>query len=206
MFLQYTIMDEGWIYNMKNEILVEISARHAHLSDEHLAILFGEGHTLTNLKELSQPGQYATEERVTLRGPKGEMGRVIVLGPTRASTQVELSATDARSLGVATEVRMSGDISDTAGITLVGPKGEVELDEGVIIAKRHIHLSDTEAKEYDLEDNAVVQVKVSTDERSLIFDDVVVRVNPNFRAAMHIDTDEGNAAGMAKATTGVIVR
>lgn len=191
---------------MKNEILVEISARHVHLTDADVQTLFGEGHTLTNLKELSQPGQYATEERVTLKGPKGEMGRVIVLGPTRPATQVELSATDARSLGVKTEVRMSGDIENTAGITLVGPAGEVELDQGVIIAKRHIHLSDVEAEEYELEDNAVVSVRIESDHRSLTFDDVVVRVNPNFRAAMHIDTDEGNAAGMPGAVTGIIVR
>ena len=191
---------------MKNEILVEISARHVHLCDEHLAVLFGEGHQLTNLKELSQPGQYATEERVTLRGPKGEMERVIILGPTRPASQVELSATDARSLGIKTDIRMSGDIAGTAGMTLVGLKGEVELTEGVIIAKRHAHLSDTEAVEYGLKDKDVVSLKIETDERSLTFDDVVVSVNPNFRAAVHIDTDEGNAAGMAGATTGIIIK
>lgn len=191
---------------MERKVLVEISARHIHLSDEHLAVLFGEGHTLTNLKELSQPGQFATEERLTIKGPKGEMQRVIVLGPTRPETQVELSATDARSLGVVAPVRMSGDIKDSGAITLIGPKGEVELSEGVIVAKRHIHLSDEEASDFDLANNDVVSVEITTDERSLVFGDVVVRVNPNFRAAMHIDTDEGNAAGIAGSTMGLIIK
>lgn len=189
---------------MENKILVEISARHAHLSDEHLEVLFGKGHQLTNLKELSQPGQYATEERVTIKGPKGEMGRVIILGPTRPETQVEISATDARSLGVDAKIRMSGDIEGTNGMTLVGPEGSIELDKGVIVAKRHIHLSEEEAKEYGLNDKDVVTVDIETEERSLTFGDVVVRVNPNFRAAMHIDTDEGNAAGIAGSTMGII--
>ncbi len=191
---------------MERKVLVEISARHIHLSDEHLAVLFGEGHTLTNLKELSQPGQFATEERLTIKGPKGEMQRVIVLGPTRPETQVELSATDARSLGVVAPVRMSGDIKDSGAITLIGPKGEVELSEGVIVAKRHIHLSDEEASDFELADNEVVSVEINTDGRSLVFGDVVVRVNPNFRAAMHIDTDEGNAAGIAGSTMGLIIK
>lgn len=191
---------------MEKKILVEISARHVHLSEEHLAVLFGEGHTLTNLKELSQPGQYATKERVSIKGPKSQMDRVIILGPTRPETQVEISATDARALGINTEIRMSGDIKGSAGITLVGPAGTVELDEGAIIAKRHIHLSDEEAKAYDLEDHETVSVRVDTDQRSLTFDDVVVRVNPNFRAAMHIDTDEGNAAGIAGSTEGLIIK
>ncbi len=191
---------------MNNKVLVEISARHVHLTDEHLEVLFGEGHQLHNLKELSQPGQYATEERVTLKGPKGEMSRVIVLGPTRPATQVEISATDARSLGVKADVRMSGDIANTGGMTLVGPAGSIELNEGVIVAKRHIHLSDEEAKQFELEDQEVVNVKIETEQRSLIFDDVVVRVNPNFRAAMHIDTDEGNAAGIAGSTQGIIIK
>lgn len=191
---------------MERKVLVEISARHIHLSDEHLAVLFGEGHTLTNLKELSQPGQFATEERLTIKGPKGEMQRVIVLGPTRPETQVELSATDARSLGVVAPVKMSGDIKDSGAITLIGPKGEVELSEGVIVAKRHIHLSDLEASDFDLANNDVVSVEITTDERSLVFGDVVVRVNPNFRAAMHIDTDEGNAAGIAGSTMGLIIK
>lgn len=191
---------------MERKVLVEISARHIHLSDEHLAVLFGEGHTLTNLKELSQPGQFATEERLTIKGPKGEMQRVIVLGPTRPETQVELSATDARSLGVVAPVKMSGDIKDSGAITLIGPKGEVELSEGVIVAKRHIHLSDEEASDFDLANNDVVSVEITTDERSLVFGDVVVRVNPNFRAAMHIDTDEGNAAGIAGSTMGLIIK
>lgn len=190
---------------MEKKVLVEISARHVHLSDEHLEVLFGKGHTLTNLKELSQPGQFATEERVTIKGPKGEMARVIVLGPTRPETQVEVSATDARALGVNAAIRMSGDIEGTTGMTLIGPEGSVELDKGVIVAKRHIHLSDSEAAEFGLEDHQVVSVKIETEQRSLVFGDVVIRVNPNFRAAMHIDTDEGNAAGIAGSTMGEII-
>ena len=191
---------------MGNKVLVEISARHVHLSAEHLEVLFGEGHKLTNLKELSQPGQFATEERVTIKGPKGEMARVIVLGPTRPETQVEVSATDARSLGLSAQVRMSGDIQNTTGMTLIGPAGTVVLHKGVIIAKRHIHLSDQEAKQFGLEDHQVVSVEITSDDRSLTFGDVVVRVNPNFRAAMHIDTDEGNAAGIQGSTQGVIIK
>lgn len=191
---------------MKDKVLVEISARHVHLTDEHVEILFGEGHELTYLKELSQPGQFACEERVKIVGPKAEQDRVIVLGPTRKATQVELSATDARSLGIATEIRESGDIEGTAGCKIVGPKGKVEIDQGVIIAKRHVHLNLEEAKHFDVEDQEVVSVKVETDNRSLTFDDVVIRVNENFSAAMHIDTDEGNAASVGRETYGTIIK
>ncbi|NLC54390.1 MAG: phosphate propanoyltransferase [Erysipelothrix sp.] len=191
---------------MENKILVEISARHVHLSDADLEVLFGKGHKLHNLKELSQPGQFATEERVSVKGPKGQMDRVIVLGPTRPETQVELSATDARSLGINTEIRMSGDTKGTAGATLIGPAGSVDLDHGVIIAKRHIHVTPDEAKGYGIEDGETVSLKIDTDQRSLIFGDVVVRVNENFSAAVHIDTDEGNAASIPGSTMGTIIK
>ena len=191
---------------MENKILVEISARHAHLSDADLETLFGKGHKLTNLKELSQPGQYATKERISLKGPRGQMDRVIILGPTRKESQVEISATDARSLGIQTEIRMSGDTKGSAGATLIGPAGSIELDHGVIIAKRHIHVTPNEAKGYNIEDGENVSVRIDTDQRSLTFDDVVVRVNENFSAAMHIDTDEGNAANIPGNTMGTIIK
>ena len=176
------------------KILVETSARHVHVTEADLAVLFGEGYQLTKKKDLSQPGQFACEERVTLVGPKGEMAGVSILGPTRPASQVELSLTDARKIGIIAPVRESGDIAGTPGCKIVGPKGEVEIECGVIAAKRHIHLSDSEAAEFGLSDKQVVSVKIDSDGRSLTFGDVVVRVSPKFAAAMHIDTDESNAA------------
>lgn len=187
------------------KILVETSARHVHVTAEQLAVLFGEGHELTKKKDLSQPGQFACEERVTVVGPKGEKSGVSILGPVRPAAQVELSLTDARSLGFKAPVRESGCIEGTPGCKLVGPCGEVELDCGVIVAKRHIHLSTDEAAEFGLKDKQVVSVKVDTDGRSLVFGDVVVRVSPKFAAAMHIDTDESNAAGCAGEVFGEII-
>ncbi|MBO5111423.1 MAG: phosphate propanoyltransferase [Clostridia bacterium] len=175
------------------QVLVETSARHVHLTEEHIAILFGEGHTLTKKKDLSQPGQFACEERVTVVGPKKSIANVIVLGPARKASQVEVSLTDARTLGVEAPVRESGDIAGSGACKLVGPCGEVELTEGVIAAKRHIHFTPDEAAEAGVSDKQIVKVKI-TSERTTIFDDVVVRVNPAFAAAMHIDTDESNAA------------
>ncbi len=174
------------------KILVETSARHIHLSAEALEALFGKGATLTNKKDLSQPGQFACEEKVELVGPKSSM-KVSVLGPVRKDTQVELSLTDARALGISAPVRESGDIAGTTGLTLRGPAGEYVINEGAIVAKRHIHLTPADAKEFGVEDKQIVKVKLDT-ERPLIFDGVVVRVNENFAAAMHIDTDESNAA------------
>ena len=192
------------IIEMKEKFLVEVSARHIHLSAADLAALFGEGHQLTVKKELSQPGQYACEEKVTLRGPKGEM-KLSVLGPTRKETQVELSLTDARTLGVKAAVRESGDIDGTAGITLVGPCGEVVLEKGVIAAKRHIHMTKKDAEYYGVENGQIVGVKVETDGRSLVFGDTVVRVSDSYALAMHIDTDESNAAGIAGSAQGELV-
>lgn len=187
------------------KILVETSARHVHVSEEALNILFGEGYQLTNKKDLSQPGQFACEERVTVVGPKGELAGVSILGPTRPASQVELSLSDARKIGVAAPVRESGDIAATPGCKLVGPKGEVELDCGIIAAKRHIHLNLEEAAEFGLSDKQVVSVKIESNGRDLTFGDVVVRVNKNFAAAMHIDTDESNAAGCAGTVYGEII-
>ena len=180
---------------MEKKVIVETSARHIHLSAADVATLFGEGHALTNKKDLSQPGQFACEEKVELVGPKGSL-KVSVLGPERKATQVELSYTDARTLGLkAVPVRESGDTAGSPGLKLVGPAGEVELAEGVIIAKRHIHMTSADAEAFGLSDKQVVSVKIENGSRSTIFGDVVVRVSDSFALAMHIDTDECNAAG-----------
>ena len=179
---------------MAEKFLVETSARHVHLSEADIETLFGKGHTLTHKKDLSQPGQYACEERVTLVGPKTPIANVIILGPARKATQVELSFTDARTLGVSAPVRESGDVAGSAGCKIVGPAGEIDLTEGVIIAKRHIHMTPDDAAKFGVADKDIVSVKLDSDGRKTVFGDVVVRVNPNFALAMHIDTDEANAA------------
>ena len=189
---------------MEKKILVEVSARHVHLSREDLDILFGEGYQLTEKKPLSQPGQFAAEERVTVVGPKRSIERVSILGPERAKTQVEISRTDAFSTGIKAPIRLSGDTKGSAGCKLVGPEGEINLDEGVIVAKRHIHMTPEDAEAYDLEDGSIVSVRVETKHRSLTFSDVILRVRDDFRSAMHIDTDEGNAAGVGKDQIGII--
>lgn len=188
-----------------NQILVEISARHLHLSEQDLKTLFGENAALTPKKDLSQPGQFACEERVTVVGPKKEIKGVSVLGPVRPRTQIEVSLTDARSLGIIPPIRESGDLNGSASCKLVGPVGEVELTEGLVVAKRHIHLDPKTAEQFGLSDKQVVSVKVDTDARSTVFGDVVVRVHPNFAPAMHIDTDEANAAGISGNTMGTII-
>ena len=191
---------------MANKVLVETSARHVHVTREHLNILFGEGYELTVKKMLSQPGQYACAERIDVVGPKKTLSGVSILGPVRPETQVELSLTDARSIGVSAPVRESGQIKGSGACKLVGPKGEVEISEGVIVAKRHIHMTKADAAEFGLEDKQVVSVKVDSDGRSLIFGDVVVRVSDSYALAMHIDTDESNAAAMAPGTMGEIIK
>ncbi|MDD6176129.1 MAG: phosphate propanoyltransferase [Firmicutes bacterium] len=189
-----------------SKVLVETSARHVHVTAADLATLFGADAVLTKKKDLSQPGQFASMERVDIVGPKGEMKGVSILGPVRPASQVEIALTDARKLGIAAPIRESGDIAGTPGCKLVGPKGEVELKEGVIAAKRHIHFTPAEAAEAGVEDKQVVSVKVDTDGRSLIFGDVVVRVSEKFSAAMHIDTDESNAAGISGTVYGEILK
>ena len=179
---------------METKVLVETSARHVHLSRADLDVLFGKCYELTVKKDLSQPGQYACEERVTVVGPKKAIERVGILGPVRPASQVEVSFTDARTLGIAAPVRESGDIAGTPGCKLVGPCGEVEIANGVIVAKRHIHFTPAEAEAAGVNDKEIVKVKVTSEGRTTIYDDVVVRVHPNFAAAMHIDTDESNAA------------
>jgi len=189
---------------MANKFIVETSARHVHLTREAVETLFGKGHTLTNKKDLSQPGQFACEEKVTVIGPKGAL-KASVLGPERPANQVELSFTDARAIGVVPPVRESGDIAATPGCVLEGPCGKVEMDIGVIVAKRHIHMTPADAEALGVTDKQIVEVKVDT-ARPLTFGDVVVRVNPNFALAMHIDTDECNAACAAGAVYGEIVK
>lgn len=189
-----------------SKVLVETSARHVHVTAADLATLFGADAVLTKKKDLSQPGQFASMERVDIVGPKGEMKGVSILGPVRPASQVEIALTDARKLGIAAPIRESGDIAGTPGCKLVGPKGEVELKEGVIAAKRHIHFTPAEAAEAGVQDKQVVSVKVDTDGRSLIFGDVVVRVSEKFSAAMHIDTDESNAAGISGTVYGEILK
>ncbi len=182
---------------MEKKILVETSARHVHLTEADMETLLGKGNTLTVKKMLSQPGQFASNERISLVGPKSTISNVLILGPTRPATQVEISLTDARSLGISVPVRESGDIAGSAGLKLVGPAGEVEITEGAIAAKRHIHLDPATAEELGVSDKQIVSAKVCTGARSLTFDEVVVRVSDKFAPAVHIDTDEANAAGCA---------
>ena len=187
------------------KIMVETSARHVHLSEKDLAALFGPDAKLTNKKDLSQPGQFACFERVTVVGSKGELAGVSILGPVRKETQVELSLTDARKIGIVAPIRESGDIDGTPGCKLIGPAGEVEISRGVIAAKRHIHMTPDCAAEYGLQDKQVVSVKVDYNDRALVFGDVVVRVRSDFAPAMHIDTDESNAAGLPGTVDGEIL-
>ena len=175
------------------KVLVETSARHIHLSREAVDVLFGEDYQLTNKKDLSQPGQYACAEKLEVVGPKGKL-KASILGPTRNASQVELSLTDARTIGVVAPIRESGDIAGSGACKLVNPENgnELELTEGVIAAKRHIHLTPEAAAEMGVQDKQIVSVKIES-ERTAILGDVVVRVNANFAPAMHIDTDEANA-------------
>ena len=184
-------------------IPVEISAHHVHLSQADVEALFGPGHQLTPMHELSQPGQYACAEKVHLVGPKGRIANVRVLGPTRKETQVEIAMTEQFKLGVQPPIRQSGDLTGTPGLTLEGPHGSTQIERGVICAQRHIHMSPDDALRFRVRDNTVVRVRIAG-ERELIFGDVVVRVNPAFRLAMHIDTDEGNAGNIRTGMLGYI--
>ena len=189
---------------MKKEVLVEVSARHVHLSREHLDILFGKGYELTNKKNLSQPGQFACEEKVTVVGNKSSL-KASILGPVRTNTQVELSLTDARSIGVTAPIRESGDIKGSGSCKIIGPAGEIEISEGVIAAKRHVHMTVADGEKYGIKDKQILTVKIPTAERSLIFGDVVARVSDKYALAMHIDTDEANAALVAGSCIGEIL-
>lgn len=198
---------EEVINRVKKEAFIEVEAsgRHVHLSREDVDKLFGKGYELTKLKDLSQPGQYACKERVTITGPKGSLKNVVVLGPCRANTQVEISLTDGSSLGLKAPIKQSGDLEGTLGIKISTEHGEVELEKGLMVAKRHIHMKPCDAKKFDVCDNEVVQVKVMG-QRPLIFDDVVVRVSESFETYMHIDYDEANACGYSKGTFAKIIK
>ncbi|MCI8604508.1 MAG: phosphate propanoyltransferase [Ruminiclostridium sp.] len=189
-----------------SQILVETSARHVHVTKETLEILFGKDAALTKKKDLSQPGQYACEERVTVVGPKKSLANVSILGPCRGADQVELSATDARSIGLPIAIKESGDIAGTPGCKLIGPCGEVEIKEGVIVAKRHIHLVPETAEKLGVKNKDIVWVKIETPERKAVLGDVVIRVSENFADAMHIDTDESNAVGATPNLYGEILK
>lgn len=189
---------------MAKEVLVEISARHVHVSEKDLEILFGKGYKLTPKKELSQPGQFACEEKVTVVGAKSQL-KASILGPVRPDTQVELSLTDARAIGVTAPIRESGDIKGTGSCKLIGPAGEIEITEGVIAAKRHIHMTPEDAEKYGIVDKQIVSVKIPTEGRALVFGDVVARVSPSYKLAMHIDTDEANAACVPGSCIGEII-
>lgn len=177
------------------QIPIAMSNRHVHLSKADLLQLFGEGYELTKSKALSQPGQFAANEKVDVVGPKGTIKGIRVLGPERSNTQIEISKTDCFQLGIFPPVRDSGDIAGTPGAKIIGPKGEVEITKGVIIAARHIHMHPNDAKEFAVKDNDRVKIKVDG-ERGLIYDNVLIRVREDFVLEMHVDIDEGNAAAV----------
>lgn len=184
---------------------VEASGRHVHLSRKELDALFGTGYELTKAKDLSQPGQYASKERLTVVGPKGAFHNVVILGPVRKESQVEVSLTDCLQLGVKAPIRESGDIEGTPGIVLVNGDKSVSLDKGLIVAKRHVHMTPEDAEKLGVKNHDIVKVKVEG-ARPLVFDDVVIRVSPKFATYMHIDYDEANACGFSKGIRGRIIK
>ena len=191
---------------MAKDFIIETSARHVHVTQETLEKLFGAGFQLSVRKELSQPGQFASGEKVEVVGPKGSL-KCSILGPCRKLNQVELSFTDARTLGVVAPVRESGDVASSAAVKLVGPAGEVELSEGAIVAKRHVHMTPEDAKNFGVENGEIVKVQVLNETgRKLVFDDVVIRVSSTYALAMHIDTDEANAGALFGDIRGTIVK
>jgi len=179
---------------MKKELPIALSNKHVHLSQDHNNQLFGEGYQLTVMKDLSQPDQYAAVEKIDVVGPKGTLKCVRVLGPARKETQIEISLTDGFVLGVNPPVRDSADLIGSPGARLIGPIGEVEINEGIIAAARHIHMHTNDAEKFEVNDKERVMVRVGGD-RGLVFENVLVRVNPNYALEMHVDVDEGNAAG-----------
>ncbi|HZK33079.1 MAG TPA: phosphate propanoyltransferase [Tissierellaceae bacterium] len=180
---------------MKKQLPIALSNRHIHVSQDDLDTLFGKGYKLNKIKDLSQPGQYASDERVELVGPKRNIKGVRILGPVRSRTQLEISISDAFTLGIEPVIRNSGDVKDTPGIKIVGPKGEIELKEGAIVAARHIHMHPNDAEEFGVVDNEIVNIRVNGP-RALIFENVLVRVFDEFALEMHIDVEEGNASGI----------
>lgn len=190
---------------MGYKVPVGLSNKHLHLSEEHIEILFGKGHKLTPTKDLVQPGQFASEEKVDIVGPKGTLKDIRVLGPARPQTQIELAMTDARTIGIKAPIRESGKLEGTPGCKLIGPEGEVDLESGVMIALRHVHLSPEQAKEAGVMDKDIVSLKVNG-ERGLIFENVLVRSGDTHEREAHFDTDEGNAAGLVPGSTAEIIK
>ncbi|GHW02261.1 propanediol utilization phosphotransacylase [candidate division SR1 bacterium] len=184
---------------------ISISGRHSHLSEADANTLFGSGYQFSQMKDLSQPGQYVCEETITIQGDKGSIDRVRVLGPFRKFTQVEILQSDTFKLGVKAPIRESGNLEGSGKITLIGPKGTVQLNQGLIVAQRHIHLSVAEAKDYGVSNGEIVSVK-TLGERSLVFNNVVVRANDSYALDMHVDMDEANAAGLGAGAWGEIIK
>ncbi len=190
----------------ETRIPIEISARHVHLSRHLVDVLFGEGYELKPARMLSQPTEFLAEERVSVVGPREILHNVAILGPTRGHTQVEISLTDARKIGLNPPVRESGDHAGSAKCRLVGPRGEYDLEDGVIIAHRHLHLNHQEAEKLGVKNGDVVSVAIKNSLRPIIFEDTIVRVKDSFNLSMHVDTDEGNAAGLTSDSYGILVR
>lgn len=200
------IVDEV-IKRVKEEVFikVEASGRHIHLSQEHIDALFGKGYQLTKIKDLSQPGQYACKERVTITGKKGSIKNVIVLGPVREETQVEISMTDSAILGEKPLIKQSGDLFGTGGVVVSTDNAAITLNKGLMVAQRHIHVNPKDAEKFNVLNNEIVKVKVFG-ERPLIFDDVVIRISDKYKTFMHIDYDEANACGFGKTTMARIMK
>jgi propanediol utilization protein len=186
------------------KVPVEVSARHCHLSKTDLEKLFGAGYELKKIRQLSQPSDFAAEETIDIQAGDKKIEKIRVVGPVRAQTQVEIAKTDAFALGVNPPLRLSGDLADSIGVTLIGPKGRVDLEKGLIIALRHIHCSPAEAKKLGLKNQDAVAVKIES-ERPVTFYDVLVRIGDNYKLSLQLDTDEGNAAGLNKTGEGIIL-
>jgi putative phosphotransacetylase len=192
------------INQAKLEVPIAVSNRHIHLSKEHVERLFGRNYQLNKLKDLSQPGQFACKETVTLIGQKGKLEKVRVLGPARGDTQIEISLNDGYTLGIAPPIRDSGDIEATPSVTIQGPRGQLKVDQGLICAARHIHMGPDDATRFQVTNGQRVQVKV-TGQRGVIFDNVLIRVSPNYKLEMHIDVDEANAAQIKNGQFGGLI-
>jgi putative phosphotransacetylase len=188
----------------QSEVPIAVSNRHVHLSKEHVERLFGRGYQLNKLKDLSQPGQFACKETVTLIGPKGKVEKVRVLGPARGDTQIEVSLYDGFSLGITPPIRDSGDIEGTPSVIIHGPRGQLKVEKGLICAARHIHMHSDDAVRFNVTNGQRVQVKVQG-QRGVVFDNVLIRVSPKYRLEMHIDLDEANAAQIKNGQIGVII-
>jgi putative phosphotransacetylase len=191
-------------HQIKLEVPIAVSNRHIHLSKEHVERLFGRNYQLNKWKDLSQPGQFASKETVTLIGPKGKLEKVRVLGPARGDTQIEISLFDGYTLGITPPIRDSGDIDGTPSVIIQGPKGQLKVDQGLICAARHIHMNPDDATQFQVTNGQRVQVKV-TGQRGVIFDNVLIRVSPKYKLEMHIDVDEANAAQIKNGQLGVLI-